>query len=241
MSKLTVAFATLFVIVGCGSETHREIISSPPEYTSMIQMERFNPSYLGVAPETINPRKITPYAIEMIKNFEGWSETAYDDPSGYCTIGYGHLIELKNCDLVELGEFSNPMTLQQGHELLELDTRLARKAVEDLVQVKLSDSEFSALSSFVYNVGRTNFSESTLLKLLNQSNYEGAAKEFQKWIYSKKVVLDGLVTRRKCERHKFESEIGFDYSKAFNRTTCEKVLGVASGSEFYDIETGTPQ
>ncbi|MEO0549446.1 MAG: lysozyme [Pseudomonadota bacterium] len=207
----------------------------------MVQVERLRSDSLGIALESLTPRNITPYTIEMIKDFEGWSATAYDDPSGYCTVGYGHLIALRKCESIDLGEFSKAITKERGHRLLELDTRIARKAVEDLVDVSLNDAQFSALSSFVYNVGESNFSNSTLLLLLNQSDYSAASAEFPKWVYSKKVVLTGLVTRRGCERHKYDSNIGFDYTEPFSRENCEEVLGIAGGSEFYDIETGERQ
>jgi lysozyme len=57
--------------------------------------------------------------------------------------------------------------------------------------------------SFIFNLGTGNFSKSTLLKLLNQSNYNGAAEEFLKWTLSGGKSLPGLVNRRNAERRLF--------------------------------------
>ena len=46
---------------------------------------------LGITvPSGIRP--IVPLAPELIMAFEGWRPSPYDDPSGYCTVGFGHLL-----------------------------------------------------------------------------------------------------------------------------------------------------
>jgi lysozyme len=64
--------------------------------------------------------------------------------------------------------------------------------------------QFSALVSFAYNVGVPRFATSTLLRRLNRADYEGAAAEFERWIYAAGRKLPGLVRRRLAERNLFE-------------------------------------
>lgn len=54
--------------------------------------------------------------------------------------------------------------------------------------------------SFVYNLGAANLASSTLLKLLNRGDYQGAADQFSRWVNAGGKRLGGLVKRRAAER-----------------------------------------
>lgn len=69
--------------------------------------------------------------------------------------------------------------------------------------VPLSQNQFDALVSLVYNIGETAFSNSTLLKKLNAKDYQGAADQFPRWNKGGGQVLKGLVRRRADERDLF--------------------------------------
>ena len=79
---------------------------------------------------------------------------------------------------------------------------MAKSAVEK-VRVPLTDAQHGALVSLVFNIGSGNFRRSTLLRLLNEGDYEGAADEFPKWRKAGGKVLKGLERRRKAEREMF--------------------------------------
>jgi GH24 family phage-related lysozyme (muramidase) len=72
-----------------------------------------------------------------------------------------------------------------------------------LQSLKLSQNQFDALTSFVYNAGRGALAGSTLLKKLNAGDYEGAAKEFAKWDKVNKKSVAGLAKRRAAEADLF--------------------------------------
>jgi len=67
------------------------------------------------------------------------------------------------------------------------------------VKQTLNQFQFDALVSFVFNVGKTNFENSTLLKVLNAGNLDAVPSEMLKWFYAKKQPLDGLKVRRASE------------------------------------------
>jgi lysozyme len=73
------------------------------------------------------------------------------------------------------------------------------------VKRPLNQNQWDALVSFVYNVGAGNFISSTMLKLLNQGDYKGAAGEFPKWVHTNGQINPGLVRRRAAERALFET------------------------------------
>jgi lysozyme len=64
---------------------------------------------------------------------------------------------------------------------------------------------FDAMSDFIFNEGEGRLAASTLLRLVNQGDKEGAAGQFGRWIYAGKVVQPGLVLRRLVEKELFES------------------------------------
>jgi lysozyme len=70
--------------------------------------------------------------------------------------------------------------------------------VNNLVKVPLTQNQFDALVSFVFNIGGGAFSKSTLLRKLNEKDYAGAADQFLVWV--KQPELTG---RRKNERAQF--------------------------------------
>lgn len=64
----------------------------------------------------------------------------------------------------------------------------------------ISEYQKAALISFSYNVGITAFRNSTLLKMLNSGNHEGACEQLSRWVHAGGKKLRGLVSRRADER-----------------------------------------
>lgn len=206
-------------------------------FTSQSQIEDLNAG-LGGAGTILDPLPLPRMALELIKHFEGWEPVAYNDPN-YCTIGYGHLIALKKCEEIELGRFSEALSVEKGEELLKEDTKTARQAVLDFVDVSLDENQYGALSSFVFNVGKGSFTRSTLLDLVNRGEFDLAADEFQRWVYSGGQMWRGLQIRRQCEMAMFVGAIPMTTETTFSREMCGKSLG-ASGApiDYVDIEIG---
>lgn len=132
----------------------------------------------------------------LTEKFEGCKLVAYRDSKGVLTIGYGHTFHVYE------GE---TCTQDQADLWLVSDIAIAEAAVNRLVGVKLTQGEFDALVDFTFNVGVGNFSNSTLIHLLNAGNYAGAANEFEKWDYCGGVVLAGLLRRRLAEKAVFNA------------------------------------
>lgn len=122
-------------------------------------------------------------AVAIVQH-EGLKQTAYVDPVGVVTVCAGHTATAK------LGQ---TLTKQQCAELLKQDVIHAERAVKRLVKVPLTQNQFDALVSFVFNVGEGNFAKSTLLRRINANDCWGAAQEFNRWVYAGGRVLPGLV------------------------------------------------
>jgi lysozyme len=85
----------------------------------------------------------------------------------------------------------------------DYDLNYAEHAVTTLVLVPLTQNQFDALVSLVYNIGVTAFKNSTLLRLLNSHDYSGASAQFLVWDHSGGVVSLGLHRRRVAEQQVF--------------------------------------
>lgn len=134
--------------------------------------------------------------IDLITSFEGCRLTAYQDSVGVWTIGYGHTSGVYQ---------GMTITEEEAIAFLRQDLKTAENAVNNNVTYGINQSQFDALVSFTFNVGTGNFSSSTLLKKLNAGDVNGAADEFDKWIYAGGQVLEGLVRRRAAEKQMFLS------------------------------------
>lgn len=139
--------------------------------------------------------KPSPSAIELVKTFEGLRLAAYSDSAGVLTIGYGHTGGVRP---------GQRITQDQADAFLAQDLGVAAVAVEKLVTVSINQGQFDALVSFTLNLGQGNLSRSTLLRLLNSKDYQGAAQQFKYWNMAGGEVLIGLVKRRAAERALFE-------------------------------------
>jgi len=135
--------------------------------------------------------------LEIVKEFEGCMLSAYRCPAGVWTIGYGHTEGVKPGMVI---------TKAQAEKLLISDLEEYAQAVKRNLMVILNSNQFSALVSFCYNVGEGNLRKSTLLKRVNNEEYESAADEFLKWNKANGRILEGLTRRRKAERALFLSK-----------------------------------
>lgn len=128
---------------------------------------------------------------KLIQGFEGYRSEAYLCPAGVWTIGYGHTAGVKEGDTC---------TREQADIFLLEDLKWAEDTV-NAQNLKLGQCQFDALVSFVYNVGSSNFNNSTLLKKLKNSTAATSdlEAEWKKWKYANKQVLKGLVRRRAAE------------------------------------------
>lgn len=144
-------------------------------------------------------RRFSDDGIRFLESWEGVVLESYNDSAGHCTIGVGHLLHRGACTSADPASWTHAQVTAQ----LRLDIRSREADVRRLVTVPLTQFQFDALVSFEFNVGVGNFSDSTLLRLLNAGDYAGAAAEFQRWT----IGGPGLVRRRTAEEHLFSNGV----------------------------------
>lgn len=95
-------------------------------------------------------------------------------------------------------------TQEQADQWAQEDSCNCENDVNAHVTVQLTQCEFDALVDFCFNLGGQSLNGSTLLKLVNESNFAAAANEFDKWDHAGGQVVAGLLRRREAEKVEFE-------------------------------------
>ena len=153
----------------------------------------------------------SPECYDLIKRFESCELTAYPDPGTGgepWTIGWGHTGP----------EVHEGMTISQdiADALLLKDVTHAADAVMRAVEVDLTQGQFDAFVSMVFNIGPGNSRRdgiirlkdgrpSTFLRKLNAGDVTGAATAMLAWNRANGRVMNGLVRRRAAEQSLFLS------------------------------------
>ena len=135
-------------------------------------------------------RHIDEAGRNAIKRFEACRLDAYRDAVGVWTIGWGSTRGVTP---------GLTITQAQAESRFEADLAPAETAVASLVRVPLTDGQFAALVSFVFNCGAGTLRTSTLLRLLNGGDYARVPAELQRFRFAHGKPLKGLALRRAAE------------------------------------------
>jgi lysozyme len=135
--------------------------------------------------------------FELIKQFEALKLEAYKCSANFETIGWGTTVYGDTGKKVKLGD---KITKERADKLFKIDILKFENYVKKYVKVPLKQDEFDALVSFFYNLGPTKVKNSTLIKELNNANYESAAAQFKWWRSKGTPSEKGLTRRRFSER-----------------------------------------
>lgn len=151
-------------------------------------------------------------ATQLTVPSEGVMTHLHLDPVGLKTTCIGHL--------VKKGETpKNNYTEDECIEQFVKDWKEAEVIVARYVKVPFrSDWMKGALTDFTFNKGSGNFASSTMLKDLNNGNYDISCRRLTDWVYGtvdgKKVKLKGLEVRASKQYKYCMGEIPTDYKQA---------------------------
>jgi lysozyme len=128
--------------------------------------------------------------LHLTESFEQCRLIPYLDSAGVWTNGWG------NTHGVVPGQ---SITQEKADSDLMANVQNAVNAVNRLVHVPLTQNEFDALVDFTFNAGEGNFAASTMLRWINDSNFDAAQAEFARWDMAGGAHLAGLARRRQAE------------------------------------------
>tara|TARA_R110000803_G_scaffold62067_1_gene122253 strand:- start:70 stop:513 length:444 start_codon:yes stop_codon:yes gene_type:complete len=141
--------------------------------------------------------QISKEGLSLIKRFEGCELKAYRCPANVWTIGYGHIKDVKEGDEI---------TKEEAEYMLQEEMIEYEGYINDLVKVPLEQCMFDALVAWVFNLGPTNLSSSSLLRVLNEKKYKEVPYEIKRWNKAGGQVLNGLIKRREAEALLFQGK-----------------------------------
>ncbi len=142
--------------------------------------------------------------LQFIETWEGPLQLKAYKPlaKDVWTIGYGHtkgVYQGMEC------------TPYEADEWLQEDTGYAADCVNDKVIASLSQNEFDALCSLIFNIGVYAFTISSALADLNKYDQPGFLNQaFSKthgWVHSGGEFIQGLYNRRQAEQRLFVNGI----------------------------------
>lgn len=172
--------------------------------------------------------------IDLVKGFEGCKLTAYRDPIGVWTIGYG---TTARAGLGIIPTAGMTITQSEADQLLADGLNKFADQIRPMINAGLNDNQFGACVSLAYNIGAHAFSASSALKHINAGDYDRAANSILLFNKAGGKVLKGLVRRREAERKLFLTPV-FEQSPEFDErispvqsTTMQaSALQIASGA-----------
>ena len=137
---------------------------------------------------------ISQKGIDLIKTFEGCKLFAYRDSVGIPTIGYGHTKDVK---------MGMSITQKQAEEFLKGDIKPVERLLNGM-GINYTQSQFDALTSWIFNLGEGNFKKSTMYKniVARKSDVE-ITDQMVKWVNAGGRPLLGLKKRRVAEANMF--------------------------------------
>jgi GH24 family phage-related lysozyme (muramidase) len=162
--------------------------------------------------------KPSPWAIEVVKAFEGFYAKPYYCPAGVLTQGYGHTAAAGAPPLG--GEWTKDYATQVLR--VTITSRYAAP-VEKALKRKPTQAQFDAMTSLAYNIGlgwegptkpkgaRAGFRQSSVLRCFNAGDDAGAVKAFAMWTKGGGKVLPGLVRRRAAEALMYQGIKDLDF------------------------------
>lgn len=209
--------------LGKNQEVPNRLIGTPREgmkpgiYEGTGYDEKGNPiyKYIGGTADLnpINTYTTSQNGNQFIKAIEAFAPNKYADPpgSGKFSIGYGHQLtaaELSG-NYVTINNqrvfLSRGLTRTEADQLFTQDLKPYEEKVKQAITVQITQSQFDALVSFTYNVGK--ISGTSVARAVNSGNFQEVNRAFLEYVKAgtPKVTLPGLVKRRQKELAMFLS------------------------------------
>jgi GH24 family phage-related lysozyme (muramidase) len=139
--------------------------------------------------------KTSAAGIRHIREFEGERLKAYKCSAGVWTIGVGHTSAAGSPSVTE----GMTITAAESATILARDLAAFELGVERMLEVEVSQAQFDVLVSFAFNCGLGALKKSTLLKRVNEGNFDAVPAELMKWTRAGGKEVAGLVRRRRAE------------------------------------------
>lgn len=170
-------------------------------------------------------RKVNQDGINLIKRFEGFRATAYQDSVGVWTIGYGTtgragvgIVPAKGMTITE----------EEAEWYLQKAINKFIASIEPSITAPINENQFAAYVSLSYNIGPRAFKRSSTLRHFNAGNIAKASANILLWNKAGGKVLRGLERRREAEMALFDAPVGKPSQEASQGGLIAGILAIIS-------------
>lgn len=136
----------------------------------------------------LNPQDISADGVRRIAGFEGTVLHLYRDVAGIETVCTGHV--------TLPGEDWNEVTREKCEATLGRDLRRFVACVLSRLRAPYTQDMLDAAVSLAFNIGCAGFQSSSVLRLWNDLDFEGAAQAFKLWAFAQVKQKDGTFIKR---------------------------------------------
>lgn len=143
-----------------------------------------------------------PAARALIKDYLTLSLSPVTGVGGTLTIGYGHVIERNELVLLDgrvLDLTGDPLTAEEAEALFDRDLRKIEDSINSNVLAKLTQPQFDALASLIFDIGIGTFERSELRRALNAGDFDVVPGLMRAWVNVDNVPIQELRDRRDRE------------------------------------------
>jgi lysozyme len=156
-------------------------------------------------------RKFSENGERKLVQAEGLKLEPYKCSAGHWTIGIGHKIKK--------GEYFTSITEDDAYKILRQDVAPLVNFLNIHLKTIVTQNQFDALVMFLFNIGETQFLNSSVFEHLKSGKYEEATIPWSQWInvtvkeecketgkmIKKLVPVEGLINRRAMEIQLFNA------------------------------------
>lgn len=140
--------------------------------------------------------------FRLLGELEGIVLKPYRDSVGIPTIGIGSTYYE---DGTKVRMADKPITTERAIQLAKNVVKSFEQQVNKSILLPMTQNQFDAMVLLCYNIGKSGFARSSVVRHFNLGNIQRAADSFLLWNKAGGRVVQGLVNRRNKERSLFLS------------------------------------
>ena len=146
--------------------------------------------------------KLSDNGFRLLGELEGIVLRPYKDSVGIPTIGIGSTYYE---DGTKVKMTDKAITKERAIQLAKNVVKSFEEQVNKSILLPMTQNQFDAMVLLCYNIGKSGFARSSVVRNFNLGNIQKAADSFLLWNKAGGRVVQGLVNRRNKERSLFLS------------------------------------
>lgn len=150
-----------------------------------------------------NQMKLSANGFKLLGELEGIVLRPYRDSVGIPTIGIGSTY-YEDGTKVKMSD--KAITKERAIQLAKNVVKSFEAQVNKSILLPMVQNQFDAMVLLCYNIGKSGFARSSVVRNFNAGNIQKAADSFLLWNKAGGKVVKGLVNRRNIERTLFLSK-----------------------------------